>query len=81
MADEHGPEMQRLLDRLFNDPNRTLCHFNVWWGEKAHELTTEERAKVLNNVFDQEASGNVTYGLPESTVPKINVIEYLKTLK
>jgi len=80
MADEHGPEMQRLLDRLFNDPSRTLRHFNVWWGDKAHELTTEERAKVLNDAFDQEASGNVRYGLPESSGPKINVIEYLKTL-
>lgn len=47
------PEMDRLKERLFDTPGRTLVHFHVSWGPKAHLLTSEERAKVLNDAFDQ----------------------------
>ncbi len=46
-------EIEKLKDRLFGDPDKQLKNFNVFWGPKAHLLTTEERAKVINDAMDQ----------------------------
>jgi len=46
------PETDRLVDRLFGDPLRETVGFHVTWGPRAHELTSEERAAVLNAALD-----------------------------
>lgn len=73
-------ELERLFDRLFNDPNKKLVNFNVWWGDKAHELTVDQRAKVLNDMLDQEAQGNACNLNFEDATPKIDIKEFVKNL-
>lgn len=53
----HGPEMTKLLDRLFNNPDKKLRNFNVFWGPNSHLLSIEELAKHLNDVQDQVDDG------------------------
>lgn len=48
-----GPEEQKLREHL-----KDAMHFNVWWGPEAHKLTVEQRAKTLNDAFDQIARGD-----------------------
>ncbi|MGJ4855533.1 hypothetical protein ACN6KF_001479 [Labrys sp. La1] len=50
---ERGPEEQRLLDRL-----KDCTSFHASWGPKAHELTREERAGVINDALDRIAAGD-----------------------
>jgi hypothetical protein len=45
-----GPEEQRLMDRLFNDPKRKLINFNITPGER--RVTREELCAVLNQMLD-----------------------------
>lgn len=54
---EHGPEMTRLLDRLFGDPNKKTMNFNVFPGPKWNELSEEERAKTINDALDSIEDG------------------------
>lgn len=54
---EHGPEMKRLLDRLYGDPTKRTMHFNITPGPKYHELTMEERAAVINRALDAIENG------------------------
>lgn len=45
--------MERLVDRLFGDPERQTRNVHFDWGPKAHNLTAEERAAMINRVFDE----------------------------
>lgn len=49
--------MDRLIDRLFNDPKRKLVNFNVFPGENWDNCTSEERAKAINDALDQVDRG------------------------
>jgi hypothetical protein len=52
-----GPEEQRLIDRLFNDPTRKTVNFHVSWGPDAHRITREERAAAINHALDATERG------------------------
>lgn len=52
MNEDRGPEMRKLLRRLFETPGRTHVRLHVSWGPDAHLLTAEERARHLNEAFD-----------------------------
>jgi hypothetical protein len=58
--DARGPEMTRLLDRLYGNPKRRVVHFNAWWGPNAHKLTVEERAATINRWLDEIEEGRAT---------------------
>lgn len=45
------PETDRLVGRLFGDPNRKLVGFNVWRGSRP--TTPEELAAAINRALDQ----------------------------
>lgn len=51
-------EKEKLMNRLFGNPNMKLKNFNVFWGPEAHLITAEERAKVLNDAMDQVERGD-----------------------
>jgi hypothetical protein len=50
---EPGPEDRKLREHM-----KDAAQFHVTWGPEAHTLTVEERAKVLNDAFDQIARGD-----------------------
>lgn len=54
-------EKEKLMNRLFGDPNMKLKNFKVFWGPKAHLITAEERAKVLNDAMDQVERGDCEF--------------------
>jgi hypothetical protein len=45
-------EVEKLIDRLFNDPNKKVIDFHFTWDPDAAELTVEEKARVLNEFLD-----------------------------
>lgn len=57
MSEQHGPEMTRLLSRLFDDPTRRLLNFGIFPGPDAHKSTVEELAAAINVAFDEVESG------------------------
>lgn len=50
-----GPEQQRLLDRLFNDPERRTLNFKFTPGE--HPTSAEAICQQINYALDQIESG------------------------
>ncbi len=50
------PEMDRLKDRLFGDPNKRVKNFHVTWGPKAHLVSKEERVAQINKAMDEVTS-------------------------
>lgn len=56
---KHGPEMTRLLDRLYGDPDpdKRAKHFSLTPGPRFHEMTEEQIAKTLNDAFDDIENG------------------------
>jgi hypothetical protein len=54
---DRGPEMQRLVERLYGNPARRSLNFNAWWGPEAHKLTVEERAASINHMLDEIEGG------------------------
>jgi hypothetical protein len=46
-----GPEQQRLMDRLFNDPTRKLLNFKITPGDKPS--TKEELCAEINKALDE----------------------------
>lgn len=82
-------ELEKLDARLFGDPNKKLTGFNVWWGPDAVDLSVEERAKVLNDVFDQVDNGKSSvldfedsnFGkAPKSRQPPVSLDDFVKGL-
>lgn len=57
-GEDHGPEMTRLLDRLYGDPNKRTMNFNIFPGPLWDTLTMEERAKTLNDAMDSVEDGS-----------------------
>lgn len=78
-----GPEQQRLVDRLFNDPSRRVLNFNIFPGERAHECTAEKLCAEINSALDQVESGTaVPSQCPaDSEIETVDVREWLKTVK
>jgi hypothetical protein len=76
-----GPEQQRLMDRLFNDPSRRLMNFNVFPGEE--RVTAEELCAELNSAFDQvdkQREVDKQRGPVRSNRPAIDVAEMVAAL-
>jgi hypothetical protein len=77
-----GPEQTRLIDRLCNDPERRLLHFNIFPGERAHLCTSEELCAEINSALDQVENGTaVGSSHPvELGVEPIDVREFVRNL-
>jgi len=62
-------EHEKLMDRLYGDPNTSVKNFKVCWGPKAHLLSKEELAKHLNDALDQvgKASSNIDGHLEQTS--------------
>lgn len=56
----NGPEENKLMARLFDDPKKKILNFHVSWGPKAHLCTREELCAELNKSFDQIEDGTAT---------------------
>lgn len=52
------PEMDRLIDRFFGDPDKKLVNFNAWWGPNAASMTAEQRAAAINKALDAMERGD-----------------------
>lgn len=63
---KRGPEMTRLLARLFPaDPSKPrLVNFNVTWGP-VYAATVEGRAAAINHVLDMHERGETVLVTPE----------------
>ncbi len=57
-----GSEMARLLKRLYGneDPTKNVLDFKVSWGDDAHKVSVEQRAKQINHALDQIEDGTAT---------------------
>lgn len=78
-----GPEMTRLLARLFpDDPTKPRCkHFNAWWGPDAASMTKEQRAAAINRVLDMDERGElqrITAAEIDGDTPQVDVRDWLK---
>lgn len=76
-----GPEQQRLMDRLFGDPDRKVRNFNIYPGER--KCTPEELCAEVNKALDAIEAGDfeeVVYGPADSDVEPIDVREFVKGL-
>lgn len=75
-----GPELTRLRDRLFNNPERRLLHMNVWWGPRAASLSVEERAGLMNRAMDGREGGRHTpvEDIDAGGPPQVDVLEWLR---
>jgi len=51
------PEMERLLDRLFPKDGPKIRNIHFDWGPRAHTLTTEARARIINAALDDAGAG------------------------
>jgi hypothetical protein len=56
----HGPEMRRLLDRFYGDPDpkKRVQNFSMTPGPRFKDATPEEIAKMINDALDDVESGN-----------------------
>lgn len=76
---EMGPEQERLMDRLFNDPTRKLRNFHITPGDKPS--TAEEICAAVNKAMDQserrKAAGDFGDGPVRTGKPRINLRELL----
>lgn len=66
-------ELERLVDRLCNDPKRKLLNFHVTRGES--DCTAEELAAEINRALDQVDNGTTVRGLPETGLRQRHVSE------
>jgi len=73
-------EVQKLVDRLCNNPEKKLVNFHVSWGPEAYKLTPEERAKVLNKALDEAETKREkwTDEPPRTGRKQVDVREWLK---
>lgn len=68
-----GPEAMKLRARLHH-----AYHVHFDWGPKAHLLTPEERAKVVNDALDDVGARSPE--APRSHRLPMDVREFVKTL-
>lgn len=72
-----GPEeikfTERLRQKMAGEDGKRLTNMTVFWGDKAHELTREERFAALNDLQDKidrgetrETCGCEIDGMPHS---------------
>ena len=50
LLSQEDSEVKKLYDYLTSEIGKNLVNFHVSWGDKAHTLTIEERAKVINDI-------------------------------
>ena len=83
-----GPEMTKMLSAMFDGPTK-LTNFNVWWTDGAYSLTAEEKAKIINDSYEdiEEADSNQwdfedrnCLEAPRSKQPTTDVRELVKKL-
>jgi hypothetical protein len=75
-----GPELRRLLDRLFNDPRREHIGFNITRGREACDAET--LCREINEAMDRQESGVVKPGsAPKCKHAPMDVREWLKRLE
>lgn len=55
MTDKDGPEVTRLIRRLADMKTR---NFGVLWGDKAAEVSAEDRAREINRALDAIEAGD-----------------------
>lgn len=55
---QEDSEVKKLYDYLTSENGKYLVDFHVSWGDKAHTLTIEERAKVINDICEKIDSGD-----------------------
>lgn len=76
-----GPEQQRLMDRLFNDPTRKLRNFHVTPGDGC--FTAEQICAGVNTAMDQverrRAAGDLGDGPVSTGKPRIDLRKLLRT--
>jgi hypothetical protein len=74
-----GPEQNRLIDRLFNDPSRKLLNFKITPGDKP--CTTEELCGSINSSMDEverrRAAGDKGDGPVKTGKPRISLRELI----
>lgn len=77
-----GPEMSRLLARLFDNPKRKLVNFNAWWGPDAEMATVEQRAAAINRMLDADERGETVRmdHFPDDGPEPRDVRDWLKEL-
>lgn len=51
-------EKDKLLNRLFGDPEKKALNFNIFPGENIHKYTTEEVCAEINKAMDQLENGD-----------------------
>lgn len=77
-----GPEQQRLMDRLFNDPTRKLRNFKITPGDGA--FTKEELCAEINKAMDdvarRRAAGDKGDGPVRTNKPPVNLREFVRQL-
>jgi hypothetical protein len=78
-----GPEQQRLMDRLFNDPTRKLRNFKITPGDGA--FTKEELCAEINKAMDEvarrRAAGDKGDGPVRTKKAPVDVRELVKNLE
>lgn len=72
-------EQERLIDRLFNNPQRKLLNFSIFRGEKP--CTAEELCAAINSALDQVENGTGVEGFPETGLKRKTVDEIVAELK
>ncbi len=72
-----GPEQQRLMDRLFNDPTRTTRNFHLTPGDKpaTAEQICGEVNKAMDEIERRRADGTLSDDPPMSGRPRVNLRE------
>ena len=72
-----GPEQQRLMDRLFGDPDRSVRNFKLTLGDKpstAEEICAEVN-KAMDEVERRRQAGEPDDGPARSSKEPVNVRE------
>jgi len=77
-----GPEQQRLMDRLFNDPTRKILNFKMTRGDGS--FTAEELCAQVNSAMDQverrRAAGDLGDGPVRTGKPSVDLRELVSGL-
>jgi len=53
-----GPQQERLMKRLFDDPNRKIRNFDIYPGTR--QATAEEICEQINKAMDEVERGEAT---------------------
>lgn len=72
-----GPEQQRLMDRLFNDPTRKLVNFKMSRGDilATKEQICAEVNKAMDQVERRRAAGDLGDGPARTEKPSVNILQ------